>query len=227
MDLLDFVRGPGLIVALIVFVSGTLWRLGRLLRRPRMRDLSVPRAGAPSNMAAALHAIVRGMWPRTAFVHAARFITVNSYVYHIGLAMVFFGYAPHIAFIGRLTGLTWPALPDMVMYVAAGVTIISLLLALLLRLTDPVRAKISGADDFITWIVVFLPIFTGMAVLTEPSVVTLARDHVIYRGPLAVHLLTLELLLIWFPFGKLMHAFLFVFSRGATGMRFSHRGVKL
>ena len=36
---------------------------------------------------------------------------------------------------------------------------------------------------------------------------------------------TLELLLVWFPFGKLMHAFLFVFSRGATGMRFSHRGV--
>ena len=48
----------------------------------------------------------------------------------------------------------------------------------------------------------------------------------IYRGPLAVHLLSLELLLIWFPFGKLMHAVLFAFSRGATGMRFSHRGVR-
>jgi hypothetical protein len=42
-----------------------------------------------------------------------------------------------------------------------------------------------------------------------------------------VHLLSLELLLIWFPFGKLMHAFLFAFSRGASGMRFSHRGVDL
>ena len=60
---------------------------------------------------------------------------------------------------------------------------------------------------------------TGMAVITEPSAIVLARDHVIYRGPLAVHLITLELLLIWFPFGKLMHAFLFAFSRGATGRR--------
>ncbi len=66
-----------------------------------------------------------------------------------------------------------------------------------------------------------------MAVLGEPSSAILARDHVIYGGPLAVHLLSLELLLIWFPFGKLMHAFLFAFSRGATGIRFSHRGVKV
>ncbi len=74
---------------------------------------------------------------------------------------------------------------------------------------------------------VFLPIFTGMAVMSGPSDAILAREHVLYRGPLAVHLLTLELLLIWFPFGKLMHAVLFAFSRGATGIRFSHRGVRI
>ena len=70
-------------------------------------------------------------------------------------------------------------------------------------------------------------IVTGMALSIEPSASILARDRVLYDGPLAVHLLSLELLLIWFPFGKLMHAFFFVFSRGATGMRFSHRGVKV
>ena len=41
----------------------------------------------------------------------------------------------------------WPALPDAVMYLAASVTIISLLLTLASRLTDPVRKKISNADD--------------------------------------------------------------------------------
>jgi hypothetical protein len=75
--------------------------------------------------------------------------------------------------------------------------------------------------------VTFLPVITGMAVITEASSIVLARNHVIYPGPLAVHLLAFELMLIWFPFGKLMHAFLFAFSRGATGVRFSHRGVKL
>ncbi len=227
MDLLSFARGPALTVALAVFVLGTLWRLAGVLRRPRMPDLSPAREGAPANLVGALRAVVHGMWPRKEFVQASLVTTVNGYVFHIGLALVFFGYAPHIAFIRRLTGLSWPALPDVVMYLAACATVIALLAALGSRLTNPVLRKISKADDLLTWTITFLPIITGMAVVFEPSATILARDQVIYPVPLAVHLLTLELLLIWFPFGKLMHAFLFAFSRGATGMRFSHRGIRL
>lgn len=225
MDLLDVARGPALAVALTVFALGTLWRLGFVLRRPRMPDLSPAREGAPSNGIAAWRAIVRGMWPRKAFAHSTITATVNGYVFHIGLALIFFGYAPHIAFVRRLTGLSWPALPDMVMYAASGATMVALLLALGARLSDPVRRTISTADDMITWTITFLPIFTGMAVMAEPSAALMAHAHTLYRGPLAVHLLSLELLLIWFPFGKLMHAVLFAFSRGATGVRFGHRGV--
>jgi len=225
MNLLEIARGPGLLFALAVFVLGTLWRLLGVLSLPRMRDLSPAREGAPSRLVGPLRANMRAMWPRSEFVPSMLYVTINGYVFHVGLALVFFGYAPHIAFIRRVTGLSWPALPDPVMYVAAGCTVISLLLALSLRLADPVRRTISNADDMITWTITFLPLFTGMAVTGAPSSALLARDHVIYTGTLATHLLTLELLLVWFPFGKLMHAFLFVFSRGATGMRFGHRGV--
>ncbi|CAG1001676.1 hypothetical protein BURK1_02909 [Burkholderiales bacterium] len=226
MDLLEFARGPALVFALAVFVLGTLWRLIGILRLPRLRDRSPAREGAASPAAGALHAIVRGMWPRRAFAATTHFATFNGYAFHVGLALVFFGYAPHIAFVRRLTGLSWPALPDAVMYVAAGVTIASLLVALVWRLTDPVRRTISNADDLISWTVTFLPLLTGMAATAEPSAAILARNQVVYATPLALHLLSAELLLIWFPFGKLMHAVLFAFSRGATGVRFSHRGVE-
>ena len=227
MDLLDIARGPVLVFSLAVFSLGTLWRLAGVLRLPRMRDLSPPREGAPSDFSAAIGSIVRGLWPRREFGAAALGSTVNGYVFHIGLALIVLGYAPHIGFIRRVSGVGWPALPDIVMYLASGLTLVSLLLALWLRLTDPVLRIISNADDLISWTVVFLPIFTGMAVLSGPSDAILARDPVLYRGPLAVHLLTLELLLIWFPFGKLMHAVLYPFSRAATGIRFSHRGVRI
>ena len=227
MDLLEFARGPALTAALVVFVLGTLWRLARVLSRPRLRDLSLPRAGTPSPLAGALRSILRGLWPRREFTAATLGSAVNGYVLHLGLTLVFFGYAPHIAFIRRITGLSWPALPDMVMYVAAGATILSLLLALGARLTNPVLRLISNADDWISWVVVFLPMITGMALVAEPSAAVLARDHVIYQGPLIVHLFALELLLVWFPFSKLMHAFLFALSRGASGMRFSRRGVEV
>ena len=165
--------------------------------------------------------------PKGGFHPSATLVTFNPYLFHIGLALIFFGYAPHIAFVHRLTGLHWPALPDWVMYLAAGVTIVSMLVALAFRITDPVLRKISRMDDWISWTVTFLPVLTGMAVVGEPSSQILARGlHTVYREPLAIHLLTVELLLIWFPFGKLMHAFLVVPSRMQLAMFFGRRGVQ-
>ena len=138
MDLLAFARGPALAVALTVFVVGTLWRLVHALTRPRLPDLSTPREGTPPAWRGALHGILRGMWPRREFRPSTRFVTLNGYVFHIGLALVFFGYAPHIAFVRRLTGLSWPALPDAVMYLAAAATLVALIMALFVRLADPV-----------------------------------------------------------------------------------------
>lgn len=224
MDFLDWVRGPLLAAAIAIFLLGTAWRLWVLYRLP---------AAPPAGMArrpfghwdAFRSAMGRFAVPK-GFAPSATLATLNPYAFHIGLALVVFGYAPHIAFIRRLTGLSWPALPDAVMYAAAAVTIVSLLVALMYRLADPVLRRISRADDMITWTVTFLPLVTGMAVVGEPSAALLAGDHVVYRGPLALHLLSLELLLVWFPFGKLMHAFLVLPGRMQLATFFGRRGVR-
>lgn len=224
MDFLDWVRGPMLTASLAVFLLGTGWRLWSLFRLRAGPVAGVARQpfGRWDAFRAALgrFAVPRGFAP------GATLVTINPYAFHIGLAVVVFGYAPHIAFIRRLTGVSWPALPDPVMYAAAGVTIVSLLMALMFRLTDPVLRRISRADDFITWTVTLLPLLTGMAVITDPSAALLARDHAVYRGPLALHLLSVELLLLWFPFGKLMHAFLAIPARMQLATYFGRRGVR-
>ncbi len=225
MDLLDWAQGPLLVVSLLVFVLGVAWRCFALWQLP-----APVAAGGPARQAfgrsAALGAALNRMVPRGGFHPSATLVTINPYVFHLGILLVVAGYAPHIAFIQRLTGLSWPALPDMVMYLASAATMISLLLALLFRLTDPVLRRISRADDLITWTVTFLPFLTGMAMIAEPSASALARDHTVYRGPLALHLLSLELLLIWFPFGKLMHAFLVLPARMQLATFFGRRGVR-
>lgn len=223
MDMLDWARRPLLYAALAVFVLGVAWRLLALSRLPI--TLSVAPARTNFSRADALGAALTRMWPRKGMRRSATLVTVNPYVFHIGLALVFFGYAPHIAFIRRLTGLGWPALPDAVMYIAAAATIVSLLVALMFRLTDPVLKKISRADDMVTWLVTMLPLVTGMAVIGEPSASILARTIVLYRDPLAIHLFSLELLLVWFPFGKLMHAFLFLPGRMQLATFLGRRGV--
>lgn len=223
MDFLDWVRGPLLAAALFVFVAGVGWRIWALWRLPTSSPTAPARQ--PFGTADALSASLRRMLPHRGFHSSATLVTINPYVFHLGLALVFFGYAPHIAFVQRLTGLHWPALPDLVMYLAAATTIVSLLMALLFRLTDPVLQKISRADDHITWTLTLLPLFTGMGVVGEPSSTLLAHASPVYRDPLAIHLLSLELLLLWFPFGKLMHAFLVLPNRMQLARFLGRRGV--
>jgi len=95
----------------------------------------------------------------------------------------------------------------------------------MMRLTDPVLRLISGFDDYFTWFVTMLPVVTGMVLIAEPSAAVAARSGVLYPVPLAIHLISLELLLAWFPFGKLMHAMLFVPGRAQLGSMLASRGV--
>lgn len=226
MDMLDWARGPLLKIAVFVFVVGVAWRFFALWRLP-----AATAGGAPPRQAFgtvdALKASLSRMTPHRGFHPSATLVTINPYVFHIGLALIFFGYAPHIAFIRRVIGLGWPALPDMVMYIAAAATIVSLLIALLFRLTDPVLKKISRADDMLTWFITMLPLMTGMAVVGEPSLALMAHASPLFRGPLAVHLLSMELLLVWFPFGKLMHAFLVLPNRMQLARFFGRKGVRI
>jgi nitrate reductase gamma subunit len=217
MELLDFARGPALQAAMVVFVVGVLWRLLGVLLLPRRRDLSPAREGAPAPLAGGLRTVFRRMWPRREFVHRTWFPTVNSYVFHLGLAVVVFGLTPHILFIREVFGIGWPGLPSDLVYAAGVITLVSLVGALVRRLTSPVLKLLSHVGDYLSWFVTVLPVATGLATTADLG----AR----YETLLALHILSIALFLVWFPFGKLMHAFLFAFSRGATGMRFSHRGV--
>lgn len=225
MDLLDWTRGPLLGGAIAVFIAGVAWRWLALRRLPAASAGAAP-ARQPFGTGDALGASLRRMMPHPGIHPSATLVTINPYLFHVGLALVFFGYAPHIAFIRRLTGLGWPALPDLVMYLAAAVTLVSLLMALLFRLTDPVLRTISRADDTLTWALTMLPLVTGMGVVGEPSAALLAHEAPLYRTPLAVHLLSLELLLVWFPFGKLMHTFLVWPNRMQLARFLGRRGVR-
>ena len=48
-----------------------------------------------------------------------------------------------------------------------------------------------------------------------------------YETLLAIHILSVDLLLIWFPFGKLMHAFYIFPSRAINGAILARRGAAL
>jgi len=227
MTMLEFARGPALTVSLLVFFVGTAWRLWAIFRRPRKVDHSAPRRS--DLVAGGLRAIWQRMLPRSAYERIGMTGTINAYAYHIGIALIVFGFAPHIGFIERLTGLSWAALPDGVTYVATAFAIVGLVFALATRLTDDVQRLLSNFDDYFTWFVTMAPIVTGMALIEQGYVPATPMVAPASPNPmlLAVHLLSLELMLLWFPFGKLAHAVLVFVARYRTGVEFTRKGAAL
>lgn len=222
MSLLEFGRGPALWLSFAVLFSGSAWRIAGIFRLKSRPDFSEPRSTRLA--VGALRAIVGRMIPKKEFRKTEKIGTINAYFYHIGLAIIVFGFLPHVYFIKRLTGISWPALPAPVVYFAVALTFVSLIIMLMERLTDPVLRLLSNFDDYFSWFVTFLPLVTGMMVINHPFPPGVAPELPLAPLPLAIHLLSVELLFIWLPFGKLSHAFLVFISRGITGAACARKG---
>jgi nitrate reductase gamma subunit len=79
----------------------------------------------------------------------------------------------------------------------------------------PVLRKISTFDDHAGAILTFVVMLTGC--------MALLMSHDSLR---AIHMLTVCLLLIYFPFSRLMHAFTFAIARSYTGAAMARKGVR-
>ena len=217
MDLLDFARGPALQVAALIFVAGLIWRLLHLFLTQKKTDISEARQSG--SVAGGLRAIFSRFRHHEPFRKRTRNGTILAYTIHIGLAIVVLGSAPHILLIESFSGLGWSPMPNVVIHFAAALTLAALLTSLGRRMSHPVLKMLSNFDDYFTWLVTTLPVITGLMAVAHVG----AR----YELLLAIHILSFNVFLIWFPFGKLMHSFIAIGSRYTTGVTFTRRGAKV
>ena len=219
MELLEFARGPVLTFAITIFIAGLVFRIVSLFALWRTSDSSEGSSRERPAFMSAIREIIRRLWPQSAYKQRTMFALVNGYVFHVGLAIIVFFLAPHILFIKDLTGLSWGSLPNNVIYAISIVTIVSMIAALVMRFANPAQKIISTFDDWFSWFVTFLPVLTGVIATSHLG----AR----YETLLGLHILSVALLLVWLPFGKLMHFFLVFVTRSQTGAHLSHRGAQL
>jgi nitrate reductase gamma subunit len=214
MLFLAWVRGPGLNIAIGIFVLGTIWRLIEIYGLGRKPDLAPARHRAG---ASGWHTIYRRSLPPQGMMQRSPISYVGGYIFHIGLAIIVFLFAPHIKLIEGVTGLSWPGLPSQVVDGVTVVTLAAMLVMLFDRLNKPVKRFLSTFEDYFTWALTFLPVLTGY----------LAVKHLLlpYTTMLAIHILSVELLLIVLPFTKLFHVFTLFGSRWYNGAMNGRRGV--
>ena len=213
-EFLLWVRGPALQIATIVFVLGIVARILQMVMLGRKGNLAEARGSA---VAGGLRTMVTRSVPDKGTFQRSTFTIVSGYIFHIGLFVTIFLFAPHILLVDEVFGLSWPALPTPVVDATAVVTIIALLAVLIHRIKDPVMRFLSGFSDYLVWLVTFLPLLTGYIAF-----------HRIGLSPpmlIALHILSVELLMVLFPFTKLMHTFSLFIARYYNGAIAGYKGV--
>jgi nitrate reductase gamma subunit len=209
----QFIDGPLWYFSAIFFLLGVAWRIFMILKAGVSKDLAVPRE---SGSGGAVRTIFSRFVPERTVRRRGKVQVIAGYMFHVGLFALLFFARPHVDFIAeRITGFGWQAMPLWGFIIAAEVAFAGLILLWLYRLLNPVTRLLSSVDDHVGTVLVFLVMLTGCLALAQ-SVEALRL----------VHLLLAELLLIYFPFSNLMHAFTFPFSRAYTGAAMARRGIR-
>lgn len=212
-DLLLFAKGPAFAVALVIFVIGLLTRLISILMFRRKTDHAPARGGS---WGPGLRTVFTRSLPIPEMVRLSPVVYWGGMIFHVGLFVVIVLFVPHILVIDAYLGLSWPGLPSGVIDAVTIATLVALIAVGVSRWRHPVRRFLSGPEDWITWGLTVLPLLTGWMAVN--------RLLLPYDAMLAVHILSVEALLIAFPFTKLMHAVTLFFSRWYTGAIAGRKG---
>ena len=213
LDLLTFARGSALNGALMLCTVGIVLRLFEIFGLGRKDDLAKPRANSPGS---GWRTLFTRSLPPQGMLKRDPITYVGGYVFHLGLLITILLFAPHIEFIRSMAGISWSSLPSPLVDASAVASIIALGMLLAHRLNNPVKRMLSGFGDYIAWTVTLLPLLTGY--------LTYHHLFVEYTLMLALHLFSVELLLVLLPFTKLFHTFSVFISRWYNGDIFGRKG---
>jgi len=214
-EFLLWVRGPAFNAAIFIMCAGLVIRFLEIFLLGRKTDLAEARGSAA---AGGLRTLFSRFIPDAGSYQRSGFTVVSGYIFHIGLFIVIFLFVPHILVFEEATGLSWPGLPSNIIDASNVVTMLALLGVLIHRIKDPVMRMLSEFNDYLVWFVTFLPLLTGY----------LAFHRVGFSAPMLIglHILSVELLMVLFPFTKLSHAFTLWMARWYNGAIAGYKGVQ-
>jgi hypothetical protein len=217
---LEFVRGPLFQVSLLVFVAGMLYRLVRVLMLGWSRD-NVPSKGSKGG--GVVKSFLKGIliWPFIPWVK--RTFSKNPVIYlagglfHLALLVVLILGTAHMLVWKSLLGFGWATLPLPMVDWMAAVGIAAMVALLIHRLVNPVMRLISGPSEWANWTLVFLPMVSGY----------MLTHHMFFRYEVlfSIHMLVVDILLIWIPLSRISHFIFYFFARTIHGVEFGKRAV--
>lgn len=204
----DFVRGPLVWIALIVFVAGTLSRLAMIAITIRKDKTVLPAMSFKFSARSLFHWLLpfgsRSMRMRP-------FFSALSYAFHVCLLVLPLFVMGHAVLWQESWAVRWWSLPALVADLMTAVVIFAGLVFLLRRILSPEVRNVNTWWDYVVLCIAVAPFLTGFIAY---------HQWLPYKTIITLHIMTGAIWLVAIPFTWLQHMFVFFFSRSFMGSEF-------
>lgn len=214
-SLYNLVRGPLVLIAFLVFIGMSVYKIRRLYLMAKNEKVVLPSIRGEAARKSILHWILpfgsrnwRMRWP----------VTVTTFVFHIGLVFTPIFLLSHNVLWYESWGVSWWSLPEKVADIMTLLVIVTSIIFFLRRtFASEVRFVTSG-DDLLILAISFFPFLTGFLAYHEWLLP--------YKAMVILHMLFGEAMLIAIPFTRLAHMFYFFMTRAFMGSQAAGWGGK-
>jgi nitrate reductase gamma subunit len=204
----DFVRGPLVWIALIVFVAGMvgriLWMIHTIRKDPTVLPAMTTRHSVRSIAFWLLPFGSRSMRTRP-------FFSGMSYAFHLCLLILPLFIMGHAVSWQQSWGIRWWSLPAVLADAMTAVVIIAGGFFFLRRIMSPEVRNVNTGWDHVILLIALGPFITGFLAY---------HQWLPYRTIIILHMVSGAAWLIAIPFTWLQHMFMFFFSRAFMGSEF-------
>jgi nitrate reductase gamma subunit len=214
-SLYNFVRGPLVWIAFIVFIGGSIYKIRELLLLAKKEKVVYPYMSLKFTLRSLLHWFVpfaSANWRRRPV------ITTVTFLFHIGLVFTPIFLLSHNILWRESWGISWWTLSEGFADIMTIIVIASCVFFLLRRIFAPEVRFVTFASDYLLLAIAFLPFITGFLAYHQWLLP--------HKTMVILHMLFGALMLMSIPFTRLVHMIYLFLTRAYMGSDQGYRHSK-
>lgn len=201
----EFVSGPLVWIAFIIFIGGSLYRIYYMLSISKKERVVFPHMSLEHSLASLVHWVIPF---NNQYMRKRPIFTIVSFAFHICLIFTPIFLLAHVILLDESWNISWWNLPEGIADWMTIIVIAGCIFFLYRRLTDPVVKNVTDGSDYLLLVITALPFITGFIAYHQLFA---------YKTILTIHILAGKIMLIAIPFTRLSHMLFFVFTRSYFG----------